>query len=171
MNIKGFLLTITALFFITFLQSTAQAQSGDPTGFTDQLNAVRVQRGLPPVAYNPGYVSVAAQNNAWQAVRGLGHHVLGGLAQCAGVGPADCQSILSLWLSSPSHAAILLSPSLASVGYHQSGAHHTVSGSMGFNMQFATQPLTNPAMTGIAIQSSAGYVRCKAVRFRSSGCR
>ncbi len=102
-------------------------QSGDPSGFTDALNAARAERGLAAVAYSPGAVEVAAVNNSRQTAYGLGHHVLGGLGQVAGMGPWDASGVLWSWLASPSHAAILLDPNLACVGYACSGWYHTAS--------------------------------------------
>ncbi len=93
-------------------------QSGDPTGFTEYLNAARVVRGLPEVTYDSNAAKVAEVNNSHQLVRGLGHHVLGGYGQCAAVGIPDVQSVLNAWLGSPSHAAIILDPGLRSVGCH-----------------------------------------------------
>ncbi len=99
----------------------------DPSGFVPALNAERAARGLPAVAHDPAAVEVAAQNNSHQAAYGLGHHVLGGLGQCAGVGLHDALSALHAWLGSPSHAAILLDPGLVSVGCHGAGGCWTAS--------------------------------------------
>jgi hypothetical protein len=117
------------------VSAQVRAQSGDPTGFTDQLNIQRVARGLSLVSYNPNYVNVSAQNNILQAAHGLGHHFLGGLAQCSGIGHASPQSVLSDWSQSPGHANILFGPGLTSVGYHQLGTCHTVSCSMSYASQ------------------------------------
>ena len=116
---------MTTLFLATMLLCQ------DPTGFTDALNAARAQYGLAPVAHSAAAVSVAAANNAAQAARGLGHHVLGGYGQCAAVGMADALSALRAWLGSPSHAAILLDPGLTAVGCHGAGGCWTASTSSG----------------------------------------
>src|SRR5208282_4595813 len=125
---------------ITFaIVGQLRAQEVDPTGFTQELNLLRTQRGLPAVRYDPGIVGHAARNNSLQSVYGLGHHWLGGLAQCAGLGQPDMRSVLNAWNGSPGHAAILLSPSLVSVGYHQSGVCHTVACSMGWTVSAPVQ--------------------------------
>jgi len=152
-----------AFFFAAALLfgATAHGQSGaDPIGFTDQLNAARVGRGLAPVSYNSSSVGAAAANNAQQLVRGLGHFVTGGFAQCAGVGQPDSRSVLNAWSMSPGHAAILFSPQLVSVGYHQSGVCHTVSCLMGFAQP---QPQTCLRQVPIGQQPCRPY-RCYPAR-------
>ena len=109
----------------------ANQSSTDPTGFTEALNGLRAQRGLRPVAYDPRITAHAERNNQLQRSYGLGHHWLGGLAQCVGVGMFDMGSVLRAWTMSPGHAAILFDPSLTSVGYHQLGTCHTASCSTG----------------------------------------
>ncbi len=117
---------------ITFaVAGQLRGQEVDPTGFTADLNTMRAARGLPAVRHDPGIVGVAGRNNELQVVYGLGHHYLGGLAQCSGIGHPDFRAILNAWSLSPGHAAILFSPALTSVGYHQLGTCHTVACSMG----------------------------------------
>jgi hypothetical protein len=128
------------VYFAIAGQLRADDQPSDPTGFVPMLNQERVKAGLPPVAYDPGIVAHAARNNQLQSAYGLGHHWLGGLAQCAGVGFADCRSVLGAWSMSPGHAAVLFSPSLVSVGYHQLGTNHTASCSMGYAVAVQAGP-------------------------------
>ena len=100
--------------------------------FVDRLNVVRASQGLQPVAPDSGAAGVAAQNNQHQqAAGGVGHFFTGGLGQCAAFGPFNVVQVLTEWLSSPPHAAILLHPGLTSVGYHGAGWAHTASCSMG----------------------------------------
>lgn len=116
--------------------------SADSSGFTGRLNARRAERGLAPVAHDSGLSTHARRNNELQSRYGLGHHYTGGLAQCAGVGLADCVSALAAWIASPGkydrwgnyimgHADILFSPTLVAVGFDQLGSCVTVSCSMG----------------------------------------
>src|SRR5689334_23288151 len=133
-----FRLTITtpmllaALIACGVMPGAARGQSGDPTTFTDQLNAARAARGLAPVAYNPEAVAVARQNNASQMAWGLGHWVCGSFGQCSAVGFNDAASALMAWSNSPSHAAIIYAPSLASVGFDATGNCCTVSTASGY---------------------------------------
>jgi hypothetical protein len=117
----------------------ANAQAVDPTGFTEQLNGVRQIRGLAPVAYQPEGVSVSQANNAIQRVRGLGHYVTGGFGQCAAIGTGDTAGALAMWLNSPPHAAIILSPALTAVGYANDGYAASVACSMGTTAPAASQ--------------------------------
>lgn len=154
--IDTLLTALAALFlFLGVAAATARAQSGDPSGFTDALNQKRASIGLSAVRYEPSYVGVAARNNSFQVSLGLGHHFLGGLAQCAGVGQANCQSVLADWSASPGHAAILFDPSLQAVGYHQLGTAHMVSGSS------SGATAANPVVFG----KSTGYPVCGKRRF------
>lgn len=153
---------------------TSAPAPGDPSGFTELLNQQRAQRGLQPVTYNISYVSVAQTNNYYQSSHGLGHHFLGGLAQCAGVGVNDARSILSLWLGSPGHAAILLDPALSVVGYHQQGTCHTVSCSSGSVLppQVGHRPVpTQPGLTVIPLQVQSIYNCYPARRGLFGRCR
>jgi len=110
----------------TLLLVAALAQSGDPSGFVDQLNALRARYGLRAVAHDAAAVPIAAANNAWQAVRGLGHHVLGGYGQCAAIGMGSPEAALWAWCGSPAHAALILAPDLVSVGFAWDGSNATV---------------------------------------------
>src|SRR5215472_12894244 len=54
--------------------SSKQAPAAaDPYGFSAVLNRIRARMGLAPAAYDPALSSWAAQNNAAQSSRGLGH--------------------------------------------------------------------------------------------------
>ncbi len=108
-----------------------QAQSGDPTGFCDALNAERAQRGLPPVTYDPNAAGTARRNNLAQRVYGLGHHVCEGLGQCAAVGLSGVHAALAAWTGSPSHYAIIYAPNLVSCGFDEVGGCCTVATSQG----------------------------------------
>ena len=108
------------------------ARAQDDGGFVWMLNQARAARGLSPVAHNPAAVQVAAQNNALQLARGLGHHFLGGYGQVAAVGAWDAKAALDMWTGSPSHFAILFAPNLASVGFHQIGGVATASTQQSF---------------------------------------
>ncbi len=114
---------------ICFIMLTvSQTQSpDDPIGFVAALNAERSARGLAMVVHDPAAVEVAAQNNEYQAVYGIGHHYLGGFGQCAAMGAHTVASVLAAWLSHQAHADILLDPGLTAVGCHSSGWCWTVS--------------------------------------------
>jgi len=119
---------IVALLALTVLPRAGRAQSGeDPSGFTQALNAARAQRGLAPVAHDPAAAATARQNNLCQMARGLGHWARGSYGQCSAVGMGDAASALAAWSNSPSHAAIIFDPSLASVGFDVASGCATVS--------------------------------------------
>lgn len=95
--------------------------------FLAALNAEREKRNLQPVIHSDRMATVAARNNAVQAVRGLGHWVLEeGLGQCAATGQVNEISALRDWINSPPHAAIIFARDLSMIGYHQLGLCHTV---------------------------------------------
>lgn len=99
--------------------------------FTDGLNQARASLGLGMAASNPGIAGVSGHNNSLQRAYGLGHHYTGGFAQCVAVGCGDSSAALSMWLASPAHAAILLDPMLASVGFACDGYAASVACSRG----------------------------------------
>lgn len=74
------------------------------------INAVRARVGIRPLGYDPAMGSVAANNNAHQRSRGLGHWFRGDTRQNAGMGPLD--AIQSLWLASGAHAAAIFDPNI-----------------------------------------------------------
>jgi uncharacterized protein YkwD len=84
--------------------------------FVVKLNQHRARWGLRAVARDAELCASARSNNLMQAVRGLGHWVMGGGMQCAAMAPTP-DAALGMWLSSPSHAAILLSPSIQFIGF------------------------------------------------------
>lgn len=89
----------------------------DPYGFTAILNGYRARAGLPPVAYDAGLGAWAASNNAAQARRGLGHHVLApGCRQNSGVGYGSAAAVAQAWMASPGHRAAMLARGITRVG-------------------------------------------------------
>jgi hypothetical protein len=112
---------------------TAAQTAGIPTAepvatrFLVALNAERAKYSLQPVIGSLRLEQVAAENNRLQAIKGGGHHFLGGFGQCAGFGYPTMGAVIQGWLGSPSHRALILAPDLSMVGYHQLGSIHTVS--------------------------------------------
>lgn len=125
----------------------ASAQTGDPSGFADELNAARARRNLAPVAYDPGCATVAAENcRAMAAARAVGHFILGGLGQCAAFAN-DPRHALELWSGSPAHAAIIFAPDLVSVGYAAHGPWATISTRQSFAVTQSWEVSPMPAWT------------------------
>jgi hypothetical protein len=137
---------------------TAMAMGQDPSGFTEQLNASRAAIGLPPVSCFVGATPIAVQNNAAQRAMGLGHWITGGLYQCAAIGTGDTAGTLAMWLNSPAHRAIILSPALSAVGYANDGYCATVACSMG-NTALSQQPNAGPAVNGAVYQPRFRFFR------------
>jgi uncharacterized protein YkwD len=112
------------------------APLADQTGFTQSLNEVRTKLGLPTVVYDPTLNPIAKANNAEQAVKGQGHHFLGGYGQCAYVGPRNSLEALfgffqldkyaTGYLGSPSHAGLLLHPKAKRIGVDHTGNVNTI---------------------------------------------
>ena len=101
------------------------AQSGgDAYGFTNWLNSVRAQYGLPSVGYDASLENWAAANNAQQNARGLGHFVMGP-ARRQNSAMGSSATIGSQWMNSPAHRAALLDPSITRIGLSGSGSFWT----------------------------------------------
>jgi len=106
----------------------AAVPSTDPYGFTNVLNSIRAQYGLPPVGYDANLSAFASQNNAAQCSYGLGHHVRAGAYQNSGWNYSDAVSIAHAWMNSPGHRAAMLAP-MAAVGIaHGPGSFWTMNG-------------------------------------------
>lgn len=102
----------------------AAAPAGDPYGFVNWLNATRAQYGLRAVGYDPNLSAWAAQNNAQQNARGLGHFVMGP-ARRQNSAMGNYASIGAMWMGSPAHRAALLDPTISFVGIAGAGAYWT----------------------------------------------
>lgn len=89
--------------------------------FADALNDARASRGLLPVVVLRGGEAVSANNNASQRTYGLGHWITGGFGQCSAIGVSSVEHALSMWTGSPSHAAMIYSPTLTAVGFAWDG--------------------------------------------------
>lgn len=87
-----------------------------PDDFLVMLNAARADRGLAPLAYDPGLANYAASNNGHQSLRGLGHHVMADAGQCAAMA-WDASMALTSWIGSAAHAAILFDPMARRCGF------------------------------------------------------
>lgn len=99
----------------------------DPYGFAAILNAYRASAGLPPVAYDSDLSAWAAQNNAHQNHRGLGHHVNPNCFQNCAWNTPDVQRTAIEWINSPGHRANMLSPSISRFGIaHGPGPYWTM---------------------------------------------
>lgn len=101
----------------------AQSQ-GDPYGFLNWLNATRAQYGLSAVGWDQNLSNWAAQNNAQQNARGIGHFVMGP-ARRQNSAMGNSASIGSMWMNSPAHRAALLDPSIRFIGLAGAGAYWT----------------------------------------------
>lgn len=86
--------------------ATIEPQSGDPTGMLATVNYYRSQRGLHPWSFDAFLYNSAINNNAWQRLRGIGHHDVPS-AQNSAWGPQDVMTVLHMWANSPGHAATL----------------------------------------------------------------
>lgn len=102
----------------------AAVAAGDPYGFTVWLNATRAQYGLRAVGYDPNLASWCGANNAQQASRGMGHHVMGP-ARRQNCAMGAYANIGAMWLNSTAHRAALLDPSISSIGIAGWGAYWT----------------------------------------------
>ena len=104
--------------------ATVAVVAGDPYGFVNWLNATRAQYGLRPVGYDQNLTNWAAQNNAQQNARGLGHFVMGP-ARRQNSAMGNYASIGGMWMASPAHRAALLDPTISFVGIAGAGAYWT----------------------------------------------
>lgn len=120
--------TTTSSSFQTNATSSAVPPLSPGCGFTSWLNSVRAGYGLSPVGDDPNLCAWAAQNNAQQAARGVGHFVMGpARRQNSAVG--SYESIGAMWLSSPAHRAALLDPTIRWIGVAGFGAYWTYNAS------------------------------------------
>jgi uncharacterized protein YkwD len=103
------------------VQYAQPAAAGDAYGFTNWLNGVRAQYGLPGVGYDANLEAWANANNAQQNARGIGHFVMGP-ARRQNSAMGNYASIGAMWMASPAHRAALLDPSIRFVGIAGSGA-------------------------------------------------
>ena len=94
----------------------------DPYGFLAWLNGVRAMYGLSSLAYDPNLAAWASANNYYQALAGVSsHHVNPNCYQVAFYGPWNAIDAGIGWLNSPSHASVLLSPTIAAIGIAGNG--------------------------------------------------
>lgn len=104
--------------------TTAEQPAADPYGFVNWLNATRASAGLSAVGVDGTLTSWAQVNNAQQASRGMGHHVMGA-ARRQNVAMGDSSSIGAMWMASPAHRAALLDPTIRWIGIAGLGAYWT----------------------------------------------
>jgi hypothetical protein len=88
----------------------------DPYGFAAIINRYRGESGLAPLAYDHELSIWAAQNNAEQSSRGLGHHVSPNCYQNCAWNTPDAQSAAEAWMESRGHRANMLSPAISRFG-------------------------------------------------------
>jgi hypothetical protein len=88
----------------------------DPYGFAAVLNRYRSEAGLPPVAYDHELSAWAAQNNAEQSSRGMGHHINPNCYQNCAWNTPDAASVGEAWMESRGHRANMLAPSISRFG-------------------------------------------------------
>ncbi len=105
--------------------AAAPAATGDPYGFVNWLNATRASFGLAPVGVDPSLSQWAAANNAQQAARGMGHHVMGSARRQNAAAGGDASSVGPMWMASPAHRAALLDPTIRWIGIAGLGAYWT----------------------------------------------
>ena len=97
-------------------------------GYADPLapvNAIRAQRGLPPLAWDDSLASYAASNNAACAARGQGHHVKPSYAAQNVAPTTDPTTAAAMWINSPPHAANMLG-GYRFAGLSSGGGHTTM---------------------------------------------
>jgi uncharacterized protein YkwD len=92
------------------------APTEDPLGFVGALNQYRASAGLPPLAVDANLSAWASQNNAVQAARGIGHHVVPNCVQNCGWNYSNAWGVLQGWINSPGHRQNLLNPWIRRVG-------------------------------------------------------
>ena len=107
------------------IQTQNNAQTGDSSNFLSWLNSTRAQHGLAAVGYDQNLANWAAQNNAQQNARGLGHHVMGP-ARRQNSAMGNGASIGTMWMNSPAHRATLLDPSIRAIGLAGAGMYWTL---------------------------------------------
>jgi hypothetical protein len=90
--------------------------AADPYGFAAIINRLRAEAGLPALAYDHELSIWAAQNNAEQSNRGLGHHVSPNCYQNCAWNTPDAPSVAEAWMDSRGHRANMLSPSITRFG-------------------------------------------------------
>jgi uncharacterized protein YkwD len=100
-----------------------QQAAADPYGFVGWLNSTRASAGLGPVGVDGNLTALAQANNAQQAARGMGHHLMGARRQNVAMGSSA--SIGAMWMASPAHRAALLDPSIRWIGIAGLGAYWT----------------------------------------------
>jgi hypothetical protein len=88
----------------------------DLYGFAGIINRIRAEAGLPALAYDHDLSIWAAQNNAEQASRGLGHHVSPNCYQNCAWNTPDAVSVAEAWMESRGHRANMLSPAITRFG-------------------------------------------------------
>jgi hypothetical protein len=92
------------------------APATDPYGFAAILNSYRAAAGLPPLAYDHDLSLWAAQNNAEQSQRGMGHHVSQNFYQNCAWNTVDAASTAEAWMESRGHRANMLSSAVSRFG-------------------------------------------------------
>jgi hypothetical protein len=88
----------------------------DPYGFAAILNQYRAVAGLHALAYDHDMSAWAAQNNAAQSERGLGHHISANFFQNCSWNTPDAASTADEWMNSRGHRANMLSSSVTHFG-------------------------------------------------------
>lgn len=112
------------------------------------VNAIRAEYtaidGIPrpAVTWDQSAADTSARNNSYQRV---GHFDYDG-PQDSAMAP-DTASAFAMWKGSPAHLAMILDPSLTSVGYHQNGWFHTLTGRSG-DMVYRQRYTTTTTPTG-----------------------
>jgi len=105
----------------------APAETASKLDFLASLNAERAKYNLQPVIGSQVLEWAADRNNAWQQIRGMGHHSTGGFGQCVAWHlHMSATNALQLWLSSPPHRSLILAADLSMIGYHEVGPYATV---------------------------------------------
>jgi Cysteine-rich secretory protein family len=92
------------------------APATDPYGFAAILNTYRAHAGLSPLAYDQELSAWAANNNAEQATRGIGHHVVPNCYQNCAWNTPDASSVGQAWMESRGHRANMLNGSVTRFG-------------------------------------------------------
>lgn len=122
--------TTTATTTATTFQAYTQATNGnqvDTTVFLAWINQQRAANNQGAVSHDANLTTWAEANNAQQAQRGMGHHVMGSARrQNSGIGPAT--AVWQMWMTSPAHQAAILDPGITTIGIAHSLGYWTFNG-------------------------------------------
>lgn len=127
--VKGFLLFLTLVAALVVSAGTTFGQQPASTGqiTASQINAVRAQYGLAPLAYDVNMEAWAAVNNQHQRAHGMGHYVVApATRQNAAWNYADVGAVVQAWMLSPGHRDAILDRTVTTIGVAWDGVYWTM---------------------------------------------